>query len=62
MINIVENHCSEKVRSTVNHKVPSSIILFRLLKFRNTDKTSHGCLNGGFEIYYMTIYDDHQKT
>ena len=51
MINSVEDHCSEKVRS--NHEVPNSIILFHLLKFRDTDKTSHGCLNGGFEIYYM---------
>ena len=36
-----------------NHEVPNSIILFHLLKFRDTDKTSHGCLNGGVEIYYM---------
>ena len=53
MINSVEDHCSEKVRS--DHKVPNFIIiiLFHLLKFRDTDKTSHGCLNGGIEIYYM---------
>ena len=53
MINIVEDECSEKVR--FDHEVPSSIILFHLLKFRNKDKTDLGCLNGGFEIYYMTI-------
>ena len=52
MINIVKDHCSEKVRS--NHEVPSSIIiLFHPLKFRDADKTSHECLNGGFEICYM---------
>ena len=44
MVNFVEDHCCEKV---------SSLILFHLLKFRDRDKTSHGCLNGCFEIYYM---------
>ena len=43
----------KKLDLITRYQILLPYILFHLLKFRDTDNTSHGCLNGGIEIYYM---------